>query len=491
MNTNHEWARRPFSGTNGRAMALLAALFILSRLAFYTAGVRFDLRPLDTSWHILDPVWLREELLQSVFYMPGQPPLYNLMLGALLKATRDEERLAALFHCVYSGMALATCLLLFRLMRQLAVARWLAIVGSGLFMMSPALVLYENIPYYSVPVLLLLTASVSLFLRAQLACSFRNFSWLFLTMAALIYTRSMFQVFWFLALLGLCLLARPTVWRTILGAALTPLLLILALYGKNALVTGHFSTSSWLGMSVVKLSVHALPPPLRRELVAQGVLSTLAYRDTTYDPPEALADYFARAPHTGIPVLDQSHKSTGHANYNHLAYVAYSSDCLRDSLYVMAHYPASYLRSVGSAWLMFLRPASDYPYLRPNRDAIEPWSRAYARLIAGQPVYPKEPMFALAPGTIGYGVLLGYLLTVGFGIVTMLQQRPARASTADLVVSFMCLNLLYVSVVGNSFEIGENQRFHFATHPLLIASLALLATRICKAYHSRSVRLSP
>ena len=49
----------------------LIGLYILSRLCFFAAGVRFDLEPIATSWQILDPVLLRENLAESLFYMPA------------------------------------------------------------------------------------------------------------------------------------------------------------------------------------------------------------------------------------------------------------------------------------------------------------------------------------------------------------------------------------------------------------------------------------
>lgn len=463
-----------------RDRAMLVGLYLLSRLVLHVSGVRFDLRPLATSWHILDPVWLRDDLLRNAFYMPGQPPLYNLMLGLVMKLTRDEQLLGQLFRGLYGAMSLLTCLLLFGLLRGLAIPRWLALGATGLFMLSPALMLYEHIPYYSVPVLLLLTACSALFRRA-IDGGFYPLLALFLTMATLVCTRSLFQVHWYLALTALCLLLRPKRRRAICTAAAGPLLVILALYTKNGVVTGHFATSSWLGLSMVKLTVHALPHPVREQLVARGSLSPLALRDTTYDPPEALAPYFARTPRTGIPVLDQPKKSTDHTNYSHLAYVAVSADALRDSLYVVRHYPGVYLRSVGEAFVMFMRPASDYPYVHPNRDLIEPWGRVYARLLAGQPRYPVAPQFALEPGTVGYGVLVGYLACIGFGLYVALRGRLRERSSEDASLLFMWLNIGYVSLVGNAFEIGENQRFRFSLHPLMITCLAMLAHRLYQA----------
>ena len=102
----------PARRAGARPVLWLIALYAISRLAFRAAGVRFDLRPLDTSWQILDPVLLRHDLLESLFYMPGQPPLYNLMLGLVLKTGGNDTVLALLFRCLYSAMALATVLLL-------------------------------------------------------------------------------------------------------------------------------------------------------------------------------------------------------------------------------------------------------------------------------------------------------------------------------------------------------------------------------------------
>src|SRR5690606_34755052 len=135
------------------------------------------------------------------------------------------------------------------------------------------------------------------------------------------------------------------------------------------------------------------PPALRAQLVQQGKLSQLGLRDTTYDPPERHPETFAATPKRGVPVLDEPFKSTAHANYHHLAYVKVSATALKDALYAMTHYPTVYLGSVTRALAMFYRPASAYPYVKENRDAIEPWSRLYARYVAGQPVYPRAPAF--------------------------------------------------------------------------------------------------
>jgi hypothetical protein len=477
-----ERATQPRAGAERAAFAGLTLAFVASRVACRLAGVRFDLRPLASSWQIIDPQLLRHDLLRSVFYTPGQPPLYNLMLGLVLKLFPTPEGQRVAFHLLYGSMSLATILLLYDLTRRLGVPRWPAFAGALLFACSPALILYESLPYYTVPVTCVLTASAWLFCRTLARFSAARAHGLCWTLAGLIYLRSLFQLPWLLVVLGFCALALRGHRRAFLAASCAPLLLVLGLYGKNLWLTGHFATSSWLGMSVIKLSALRLPRSERKRLVGAGSLSPLALSDTTYNPPEHYPERFARAPHTGIPVLDRPYKSTGHVNYHHLAYVDISQQALADALSAIRLDPRTYLRSTGEALRMFWRPASDYPFLKENRDAIAPLSRAYARLLAGQPRYPSDPWFRLEPGQVGYLIAAGHLLCVGIALLLLGRWlRGRRLDAAELVLLFMGLHVLYVSLIGTTLEIDENQRFRFYLHPLLCAILLTCAARIRRA----------
>ncbi len=461
-----------------RPVLWLAVLFAVSRLGFYVAGVRFDLEPLATSWQILDPVLLREQLFTSLFYMPGQPPLYNLILGLVLNTSNNEAVLTVLFRCIYSGMALASVLLLYALLRRLSIHRAASFTIALLFMLTPALILYESIPYYTVPILVLLGAIAWLFHACVSNFTLTRALALFLAMAALIYLRSMFQWQWFVVLVGFCALVLPGYRRHVLLAAVLPLALVLALYAKNAVITGHFATSTWMGMSLSKLTTLAIDRDERERMVEDGKLSRLALNDFPFDTPEAYDHYFEKVEPTGIAVLDQKRKSTGHVNYNHLAYASVSQQALEDAIVSVRTHPQTYLQSMGRAWLMFLRPASDYPFLQDNRGAIEPWSRAFAIGLAGQPSYPENPDFDLRLDEIGLLIAAGYALAVGFGLWLLLRCAwRRRVSTADATLIFLWLNIMYVSVIGNAFEVGENQRFRFAINPFIATMLAVMAQR--------------
>jgi hypothetical protein len=68
------------------ALAVIVAVFVASRIAAYAAGIRFDADPLTWYWQYIDTVLLKERLLESLYYLHSQPPLFNLLLGVTLKA---------------------------------------------------------------------------------------------------------------------------------------------------------------------------------------------------------------------------------------------------------------------------------------------------------------------------------------------------------------------------------------------------------------------
>jgi hypothetical protein len=288
----------------------------------------------------------------------------------------------------------------------------------------------------------------------------------------------MFQWQWFVVLALFCALVLPGYRKAVFAAAVIPLALVFALYGKNVMVTGHFATSDWMGMSLSKLTTLAIDQPERERLVESGALSDMALLDFPFNTPEAYADIFDDVEPTGITVLDQKRKSTGHVNYNHLAYADVSEQALDDAIAAVRIHPEIYLQSMGTAWLMFMRPSSDYPFLQGNRAAIEPYSRAFSLLLAGQPTYPTEPKFDLEDGQIGILITIGYTLAVLYGLFVLVRCAiRRRVSAVDATLIFLWLNIMYVSVIGNAFEVDENQRFRFSVNPFIAATLAVMATR--------------
>src|SRR5579863_7316064 len=76
----------------------LLTIFACSRLGYFLAGIRFDARPLDRSYQLIDRRLLATRLWESLYYLHVQPPGFNLYAGIVLKLFPNSY--AAAFHLV-------------------------------------------------------------------------------------------------------------------------------------------------------------------------------------------------------------------------------------------------------------------------------------------------------------------------------------------------------------------------------------------------------
>ena len=465
---------------------VLTAVFGLSRLIFFTAGVRFDADTLTWYLQYIDPVLLRTDLLRSLYYLHIQPPLFNLYLGTVLKLFPESYRVAFAATYVLLGWALTLCL--YALLRRLGAARWLSATAVAVFIVSAPCVLYENWLFYSYPVTVALCAS-AYFLhrfidRGRLGDGFVFFALL----GVLVLTRSVFHLFWYAFFVLVLVCHRSAASRRIIAAAILPFVLILSLYVKNYCVFGRFTTSTWLGPSLAKISTWMLPDAERVALARSHQLSGAALINPFLYSPGQFHPLVPPVPETGIPVLDQVKRSTGPVNANNLTFVAASDLYRDDALYVIRSFPRTYLKGVSWAYIVFFEPASASALLAKNIRAIERWTHLCALFLygSGMPTVPSvpEPVEAAYMGVFliaAYAIALAY----GIGQVWRLLCRPDSRTARTVTLAYLCLNVLYVMVVCNALEVGENNRFRFPTEPLVVALLAACITDAVRRWKGR------
>ena len=224
-----------------RRLALLA-LFALSRLAYYAAGLRFDDRPLHTFYQIFDPGLLQHRLAETLFYAHSQPPGFNLIVGLLLKIAPNHFAAAA--HILYLALGAFILLALYQLMLHMNVSPNLAALAAGLFIVTPGVVLYENLLLYEYPLFALLTASAlavwSLFHHPRTLTAFT----LFALTAALVLTRSLFQLPYLILIIAAILYLFPRHRARFAAAAALPFVLATGLYLKNWTLYRQFASST-------------------------------------------------------------------------------------------------------------------------------------------------------------------------------------------------------------------------------------------------------
>lgn len=456
------------------ALAVIVAVFAAARVTAYAAGIRFDTDPLTWYWQYIDTVLLKERLLESLYYLHSQPPLFNLMLGLTLKAF--PAGYATALHLQFIAMGLVTTLAFYALLIQLGVPRTVGTVMTVCLCVLPVMVLYENWLFYEYPTLMLLMlAPVALhrFLaRDSIAAGIAFFG----LAAALIFLRSVFQFMWLFAIVAVLIAVKPR--RLVIACGVVPLAVVALLYAKNLMLFGTAATSSWLGMNLARATVSQLDPESLDTLVKAGTLHRVS-STPPFSGPGAYADLAEAVPQRGVPVLDNPLKADGGVNFNASTYLAVSRDYLADALWVMRNRPDVYRETVlEDALPLLLSSPSEFASVEGNRRKIETYDR-----IVGDYLYVYSPHWR----RIGLGVIAAYVFAIGYATVLLVGiARERRLPGADaLTVLFVVVTCSYVAVVTSLTEVGENQRMRFILDPPIIACVTAGVVRLFRPLYSR------
>ncbi len=492
------------NGLETRILIILAGLFIGSRLCYYRLGVDFDNTPLYVFMQYLDVGLLRTRLLESCWYLHSQPPLFNLFLGAVVKLAAPPLP-KIVFQIIYAVFGLILYYSMYRICIKLGVSRLFAVTLSTLFIMSPDAVLYEKFLLYTYPVAALLTLAALLLANYISGKSRLQGLAGFVTLAGICAIWSTFHLLYYLMVAAVIVgYNRRRRKETILLSAI-PLTLLIAIYLKNFIVFGFFGASSWMGMNFWGITGNYVTSDEIQTLNSAGKLSAVA----SIPPFSSLIAYYGSQPqlppqYASIPALSQLSKPyfPDSPNFNHYAYLNLSKTCMQDALFILRHEPESYAKGMFLAWIVYFQPARNYWLLAKNREALAPFINMSDALLQGwvdvEPLYeklfrsslnPDEPrdtrifgskiqysnplMYRLLFGEdlrlkVPLLTVLNFLLPLLFAAGLLIQpagkRRLSYAQKSALLV--LVLTILYVAVVGNCFELMENNRFRFVTIPL-------------------------
>ena len=398
--------------------------------------------------------------------MHGQPPLWNAALGLGLHVFPSHWPQA--WHVVFLALGLALTLSLYALLRLLGLGSAASVAVAAAFSVTPAVLLYENELFYDYPTLVFVTGTalaVGLFVRRQ---TFARGLLVFGLAGALVLSRTLFQVWWLLILLAVLLVACSGHRREILLAAALPAALVAGVYVKNIAMYGVPSTTSWTGMGVARVAVLGLPLAERRRLVAEGKLHPVSLVRPLAPLDQYVAVGIRRAGPTGIPVLDEASGFQYPRNLQNKTYIRISRLYWKDDLWIVRHRPGAYVRAVGRGLEDFFTSPTVAWQHQGDAAEIDGYDRAVNRVVYGQG----------ATGKVGLVVVAAYAVALGFGLWVAARRLRPGASAADVTIAFAALTILYVLVVGNLAEVGENFRFRLVVDPLAVALVAAAVQRL-------------
>jgi hypothetical protein len=452
------------------AAAMVCGAFVISRLLAWKAGLHF-LSYDEGYWQFLDRAMLTHHLAQSLFYLHIEPPLMNLMLGLWMKIPlappNAPQWLATLWNCLrdeapailYKLMGLGIELAMLALMLELGIPLVLATAVTVIYTVSPEQLLYENWTYNTFPCEFLMTfgaVCLARFLRSN------RIRWGlgFLTSLALMVTlNSQYQLIFYVAMVMMLFLIEPQRFAPLrkaavaLGAALALLCL------KNFVLFGVFTTSSWFGMNLSAVTVDALAPAERVQLVQAGALSRYAL----ISPWSALENYGLQVTsRIGIPVLDQATKDNGNPNFNNLAFIALSREYAKNARWVFLHRPSAYLRKIWWTFRFSLEGASRMPLFKDNLDRLAGWSRFYRRMLLTMRTgdFQISPIFAAG---------IPSLWIVSGSWLYRRWRTRGELETTSLLLLMMLASILYVTGITVLLTNNDQNRMRVPVDPYYLA----------------------
>jgi hypothetical protein len=462
-------------------------IFAVSRVFYLLAGLRFDDRPVGGFWQMIDPVLMRTDLLRSMWYLHMQPPGYNFAVGLIVKLFPDHYTAVLWVAHIAMGAAIAVCL--FRLIRRFGVPASWSVFLSSIFIVSPACALFENDATYEYPVLLLLLLSA---LALTQFCETFATRWslaFFACLLALGLVRNTFHIAYLLAVAAGLLWFFPAGRRAILMGVIPAVLITGGIYVKNWVLFGRFVSSTWSGMATGVTTSSQLTDDEAEAMVQRGIVSPFA----EIDPFSSLSEYepyIRRPPKTGIPVLDQDVTSTGHPNFNNLAYLQIHDQYLRDSVAILRNYPVAYGRSLANAWFSYFLPASDLAYFNYAPPRVKAWEHFFNAVVFGQLRQTKDRETFIQLEADGHtfscvlyvGVFLIVLLPAAFlwGSAQLLFARlRGRWTQAQLaLLAFLLFTIVFVTLVSTLLSTYEGNRYRFPLDGFFVALVGAAVTRL-------------
>lgn len=454
-----------------RDLAIVCVSFVSTRVFFRVVGIEFDATPLSWFFQILDPLHLQTDLVRSLIYLHSQPPGFNLFLGLIMLVSGGCK--VWLFARVYEIIGLTSIIAIYLIGRRLDIPRLVCLLAPILFMITPPAILYENWLFYTLPVMSMLVIS-AVFLQLYIARRHLLHGMIFFALlAGIVCTRTLFHTAWFIIIAAAMIIRSRENWKKTILCAVLPFLVIAGLHLKNFVLFGQVNLSSWFGMNIAKMTL-SIPMEKMKPLTDSGKVSQIVLIEP-FQSPEAYASFARFDTTTGIPVLDQPYKSTGYVNFNHVGYLAVSREYGLATSALMRKYPAYYGLSVTKALYKYLRPCSDSTiFPGENRYRIAHWVTAYHRYLVGDIL--KNVWSATFTNRYGQMrtihlnflyVFLPIVILWALYLSTRGRQKHGVPSDKMAVYRFMTFNLIYVTVIGNLFEMSENMRFRFLVLPFI------------------------
>jgi hypothetical protein len=434
----------------------IVGIFLISRLIIPLFGIHLDYSALFKNWQYLDVTTLKTNIWAGIWFDHTQPPVFNLLLSAVLHLTGSGAPLA--FSLLFKLISLVNALLLFALLRQTVRHPRLPLFFTLLYLLSPASIIFENELFYTSFISMLLLISCFFLLDLPKGIRAGNAIGFLLPLVLVALTRSMYHI---LLLFILCALVIGY-YRKVKGARLLVALSILSLAGvgswyvKNYILFRTFSTSSWMGMNLARNVFH-------------DAVVTDSTRIETIEPFSNISAYeHFRSPqeeqqYRGLNDRDllQEYKNDSFWNEKHVGYLRVSQVYMAASKQAIRNHPGAYLKNVLQSTIIFFAPATRYPPSEYQAAKIKYYDLVYSFNLSHFAHGKQQRRLALTLSALPR--LLFYCL-----IFLGIAKQALREKKIPCLTLFITIIIGYIFCIGSFFEHYENMRFRYEAEPLFL-----------------------
>jgi hypothetical protein len=469
-----------YEATDKILFGLLIGFFILSRIAYFILGVRFDDSPLHIFWQYVDPILLKEQLFESIFYLHSQAPIFNSLLGFFLKISASNFSLLFWGFHILLGLNIA-CLLFLILKKYCSSSTSLCI--AIIFSCNPITILYENwlfYPYFIAFLIIFLVFSYMKFIETQ------KVYYIYLlspTLLLICLTKASYSLVFFIAIFLFVIFSIKVkklsfnTTKVYLPFVLSFLILFM-FYLKNYYLFDTFSLSSWGGLQLWFALSYQYHPDEIKNLSDTGVISE--FPKTLSDNFSAYSPISQNSTLTGlnfpnVPVLQNRYKSSGSVNYNYWEYIIRSKNLLHDSSKLIAYNPIRYCKIILFSLMVYTWPGDE-------ADPFNIYSKKIESLLSLFKITYLEIAVNLNDKIYKFGITIITLIIIypSYIIQTSYNQLKHRDIQNFTLIALFILLIIGFNLLMDILVVpNDPNRQRFEVEPLLYIAFAFLlsATR--------------
>lgn len=236
---------------------IIVSSYLISRIIIYYLGINPDHIILSNMWQVLDLKLLNQHFLSSIYYLHYQPPLWNIIIGLIVKTFGTDfliiSKAIYFFNLIIS---LISIFILFRLILILKLNQiQIYTVYFFYILFSLSYIFYENYLHYTHLTTLFFLLFIYNYFQFAKAFNLKYEFNIYFVASLLVYTWSAFSHPFFIFLIFFTIILIKFNYKLLRSTLIFLLFLIISILPsiKNKAELNFFGNSSWIGLQIIQV----------------------------------------------------------------------------------------------------------------------------------------------------------------------------------------------------------------------------------------------